>query len=169
MRLILLIIGFLSILNFDLCAQDKIFEKLENKTWFDETGFAGESIVFLKSDSGQKQAILQINGSGVPVLFTEIHNVEIVQDTIYLLNRPNDQAKEKPKNTFYTYNEQQGLLSSSNGKPLKILFEEPIIFVWTESRKIIDTRLNVNTLTKISFEKNEVYINDKAYKINRFE
>jgi hypothetical protein len=131
MRLILLLIGFLAILNFDLSAQDKIFEKLENKTWFDHTGFAGVSIVFLKSDSGQKQAILQINGSGVPVLFTKIHNVEIVQDTIYLLNRQNDQANEKQKNIFYTYNDQQGILSNSNGKPLSILFEEPIIYVLT--------------------------------------
>jgi hypothetical protein len=167
MRLILLIIGFLSILNFDLSAQDKIFEKLKNKTWFDKTGFAGESIVFIKSDSGQIEAIRQINGSGVPVLLTEIHIVEIHYDTIYLVNRLNEQTKEKSKTIFYTYNYQQELLSNSNGKKLRILFEEPIIYVLTENRNIIDTRVNVNTLTKISFEQNEVYINDKAFKINR--
>jgi hypothetical protein len=165
MKFNLLIITFLSILTLRLNAQDKIFEKIENKTWFDETGFAGESIVFIKSDSGQIKAIRQINGSGVPVLFTEIHDVEIRNDTIYLLNRPNDQISEESKNILYTYNDLQGLLS--NGKQLRILFEEPIIYVFTEKRKLIDTRVNVNASTKISFEKNEVCINDKAYKINR--
>ena len=52
------------------------------------------------------------------------------------------------------------------GKQLQILFKEPIIYVCTESRNILDTQVNVNTLTKISFEKNEVYINDKTFKIN---
>jgi hypothetical protein len=165
MKLILLIITFLSILTLSLNAQGKIFEKIKNRTWFDQTGFAGESIVFIKSDSGQIIAIRQINGSGVPVLFTQIHDVEIRNDTIYLLNRPNDRINEKSKNIYYTYNEPQGLLN--NGKQLRILFKEPIIYVWTEKRTIIDTPVNVNTLTKISFDKNEVYINDKVYKINR--
>ena len=142
-----------------------IFEKISNKTWFDETGFAGISIVFMKTESGQIKAIRQTNGSGVPVLFTEIYNVEIRQDTIYLLNSINGQTKENTKNNFYIYTDQQGLLS--NGKQLRILFDEPIIYVWTEKRKIIDTKVNVNKLTKVSFEKNEVFINDEVFKINR--
>jgi hypothetical protein len=142
-----------------------IFEKISNKTWFDETGFAGVSIVFMKTESGQIKAIRQINGSGVPVLFTEIYNVEIRQDTIYLLNSVNGQTKENSKNSSYIYNDQQGL--SSNGKQLRILFDEPIIYVWTETRKIIDTKVNVNKLTKVSFEENEVFINDEVFKINR--
>ena len=116
MKLKVLIISLSSILTLSLYAQDKIFEKIENKTWFDETGFAGESIVFMKSDSGQIKAIRQINGSGVPVVFTEIYDVEIRTDTIYLLNRPNEKTNKKPKNIFYTYNDLQGLLN--NGKPL---------------------------------------------------
>ena len=142
-----------------------IFEKISNKTWFEENGFAGVSIVFMKIERGQIKAIRQINGSGVPVIATEIYDVEIRQDTIYLLNSSNGQTNEKPKNDFYTYNDRQGLLSK--GKQLTILFEEPIIYVWTEKRIIMDTRVNVNKLTKISFEKNEVYINDEIYKIKR--
>ncbi len=142
-----------------------IFEKISNKTWFDETGFAGVSIVLMKTESGQIKAIRQTNGSGVPVLFTEIYNVEIRQDTIYLLNSINGQTKVNLKNIFYIYTDQQGL--SSNGKQLKILFDEPIIYVRTEKRKIIDTKVNVNKLTKVSFEKNEVFINDEVFKINR--
>lgn len=142
-----------------------IFEKISNKTWFEESGFAGVSIVFMKIESGQIKAIRQINGSGVPVIATEIYDVEIRQDTILLLNSSNGKTKKKSKNDFYTYNDRQGLIR--NGKQLRILFEEPIIYVWTEKRKIIDTRVNVNKLTKISFEKNEVYINDKMYKIKR--
>lgn len=142
-----------------------IFVKISNKTWFEENGFAGVSIVFLKTESGQIKAIRQINGSGVPVVATEIYDVEIRQDTIYLSNSQSRQTKEKPKSNFYTYNERQGLIK--NGKKLRILFEEPIIYVWTEKRKISDTRVNVNKLTKISFEKNEVYINDEVFKITR--
>ncbi len=142
-----------------------IFEKVSNKTWFDETGFAGISVVFMKSESGQIKAIRQINGSGVPVIATEIYDVEIRQDTIYLINSHNGQAKENSKDIFYTYNDRQGLLS--NGKQLRILSEEPIIYVWTNKRKIIDRRVNVNKLTKISFEKNEVYIKNEVFKIIR--
>ncbi|NTW26579.1 MAG: hypothetical protein HGA37_17915 [Lentimicrobium sp.] len=123
------------------------------------------TIVFIKSESGQIQAIRQINGSGVPVIATEVYNVEIRRDTVCLLCNINEQAKEMTDNIFYTYNDQQGL--SGNGKQLRILFEEPYVYVCTEERKIMDTRLNVNALTKTAFEKNEVYINDKVYKINR--
>jgi hypothetical protein len=165
MKLNIIIITFFSILTLRLNAQDKIFQKIENKTWFDETGFAGETIVFVKLVSGQVKAIRQINGSGVPVLFTEIHDVVIRNDTIFLLNRQYEQINEKPKTIFYTYNDHHGLFS--NGKPLRILFKVPIIYVYSEKSKIIDTQVNVNDLTKLSFEKNEVYINDKVYKINR--
>lgn len=164
MKIRVLIISFLSIMTLIINAQNKIIEKIENKTWFDKTGFAGESIVFMESDSGQIKAIRQINGSGVPVVFTEIYDVEIRMDTIFLLDTPNEKTSEKQNNIFYTYNDQQGLLS--NGKQLRILFEEPIIYVCTEKRKITDTRVNVNALTKISFEKNEVYIKNEVYKIN---
>jgi len=165
MKLNQFIIALLSFLSLSLNAQDKIFEKIENRTWFDETGFAGVTVVFIKSGSGQIQAIRQINGSGVPVIATEVYNVEIRRDTVYLLSNINEQAKEMTDTVFYTYNEQQGL--SANGKQLRILFEVPYIYVCTEERKIMDTRLNVNALTKTAFYKNEVYINDKVYKINR--
>jgi len=151
----ILIILIFWIFTFTLNAQDNLFGKIHNKTWFDETGFAGESIVFLKTDSGRIQAIRQINGSGLPVLFIVIHDVKIQNDTIILLN--------KPDNIIYIHNN-QGLFSKSGR--LRILSEEPFIYVCTEKRNIPDTKINVNTLTKISFGDNEVYVNDKVYKIN---
>ena len=142
-----------------------IFEKIANKTWFDDSfGFAGISIVFTKSETGQKKAILQINGSGIPVLFTEICDIEIQEDTIYLINRFKELTNNKP-NDYFIYNDTQGLLSK--GKQLRIMFHEPIIYVWSEKRKIIDKRVNLNNLTSISFEKNQVYINDDVFKILR--
>lgn len=47
--------------TFTMNAQDCIFDMIQNKTWFDENGFADESIVFFKSDSGQIQTFRQIN------------------------------------------------------------------------------------------------------------
>ena len=96
-----------------------IFEKISNKTWFDESSsFAGVTIVFTKSETGQKKAIRQINGSGIPVLFTEIYDIEIRQDTIYLINRFKEQTNNKP-NDFLIYNDRQGLLSK--GKQLIVI------------------------------------------------
>ena len=142
-------------LSFTINAQDSIFNMIKNKTWFDETGFAGESIVFFESDSGQVQAFRQINGSGLPVVLTILHDVQIQDDTIILLN--------KPDNIIYSRNN-QGFFSKS-GK-LRILYQEPIIYVCSGKRKIPDTRINVNTVTKISFSSNEVYVKDKVYIIN---
>jgi hypothetical protein len=141
--------------TFTMNAQDSIFNMIQNKTWFDETGFAGESIVFFKSDSGHIQAFRQINGSGIPVVLTILHDVQIQNDTIILLSSPD--------NIIYIYNN-QGLFS--NAGKLSLLFNEPIIYVCSGKRNIPDTRINVNTLTNISFLSNEVYINDKVYKIN---
>jgi len=143
----------------------EIFEKISNKTWFDESaGPAGESIVFTKSETGQKKVILQSHGFGVPVLFTEVYNIEIQHDTIYLTNSL--KTNDAPKN-FFIYNDQQGLLNK--GKQLRVMFHEPIIYVWSEKRKIIDKKVNLNKVTSISFEKNEVIINDNTFKILREE
>ena len=88
----------------------------------DSFGFAGISIVFTKSETGQKKAILQINGSGIPVLFTEICDIEIREDTIYLIIRFKELTNNKP-NDYFIYNDTQGLLSK--GKQLRIMFHEP--------------------------------------------
>jgi len=81
-----LIIAFFSILTLTLNAQDKIFEKIENHTWFESDGFTGVNITFYKTANGLLKVIRQKNGSGIPVVGSEIYDVEIKHDTIYLMN-----------------------------------------------------------------------------------
>jgi hypothetical protein len=139
-----------------------IFEKISNKTWVEESGF-GVTVVFIRTENGLIKAIRQFHGSGVPVIFSEICDTEIRHDTIFLTNSFNIEKNEKEKSSFYIYNDDQGLLK--NGKPLIKMFDQSKIFVSTEQRKINDKEIIITDQTRFSFEKNEVYIEDKVYKI----
>ncbi len=151
-----LIIVFFSIVTLNLKAQEEVFEKIENKTWFENSGFAGTSIVFYRTTDGLFKAIRQINGSGVPVVGSEIYDVEIQNDTIYLLNGLNLKTAEKVGNYYYSFNNNTGLIYK-NEIQLKILSVKPILFTWTEKRKDFTTQINVSLLRKISISKNEIY------------
>ena len=139
-----------------------VLDSISNKTWFETTNFTGEMIVFVKSNSGQIKAIRQICGSGVPVVLVEIYDVEIRQDSILLTNCNKEQTVVAPR-PLYIYTDKDGLLK--NGKQLKRIYNEPIIYVWTENRQVADVRINLREATKISFEKNEIYIKNKLYRI----
>lgn len=140
----------------------KNFENVLTKTWHEETGFDGITVVFVKTDSGQLKVFRQNNGSGLPVVSTEVFDVEVKQDTIFLLT-------PKQKETYfekiiYTYNDNQGLLR--DGKPLKIIQNEPIIYLFTEDNKLIGEPLNTNKITRYEFNKNKVLVNEKIFIIN---
>lgn len=151
-----LIIVFFSIVTFNLNAQDVIFEKIDNKTWF-ENGFAGINIVFYRTTNELFKAIRQINGSGVPgVILSEIYDVEIRSDTIYLMNGLNLKTAEKVGNYFYKLDKKTGFIYK-NEIQLKSLFDKPILFTWTEKRKDFTTQINFSLLSKISINKNEIY------------
>ena len=151
-----LIIVFFSIVTLNLKAQEEVFEKNENKTWFENSGFAGTSIVFYRTTDGLFKAIRQINGSGVPVIGSEIYDVEIRKDTIYLLNGLNLKTSEKIGNYYYNFENKTGFIYK-NEVQLKILSLEPILFTWTEKRIDFKTQIDVNLLRKISIGKNEIY------------
>lgn len=151
-----LIIVFFSIVTLNLKAQEEVFEKNENKTWFENSGFAGTSIVFYRTTDGLFKAIRQINGSGVPVIGSEIYDVEIRKDTICLLNGLNLKTSEKIGNYYYNFENKTGFIYK-NEVQLKILSLEPILFTWTEKRKDFKTQIDVNLLRKISIGKNEIY------------
>jgi len=156
MKMKFLIIVFFSIVTLNLKAQEEVFEKNENKTWFENSGFAGTSIVFYRTTDGLFKAIRQINGSGVPVIGSEIYDVEIRKDTIYLLNGLNLKTSEKIGNYYYNFENKTGFIYK-NEVQLKILSLEPILFTWTEKRIDFKTQIDVNLLRKISIGKNEIY------------
>lgn len=151
-----LIIAFLSIMTLNLKAQEEIFEKIDNKTWFENNGFAGTSIVFYRTTNGLLKAIRQINGSGVPVVSSAIYDVEIRKDTIYLLDGLNLKTAEKVGDYYYNFDNKTGFIFK-NELQVKILSVEPILFTWTEKRKDFKTQIDVELFRKISINKNEIY------------
>jgi len=84
-------------------AQEETFVKFENKTWQEIDGFAGTTIVFYKTSNGLLKTIRQINGSGVPVLSSGIYDVEIVQNTLTLINGLNLSKNEVLANPSLEY------------------------------------------------------------------
>lgn len=162
MTKIVLLLFFASIKLTTLLGQN-IFEKISNKTWFESNGFGGVTVVYLKTENGQIKALRQINGSGIPVVFTETYNVEIKQDTIFL--KSSRETTVDKENIFYVYNESLGLLKKDT--LLMKLFNEPIIYVSTEKGGTLNKQLNVRQLNKISVLRNELLANDSVYFLNR--
>lgn len=164
MKMKFLIIAFLSILTLNLKAQEEIFEKIDNKTWFENIGFAGTSIIFYRTTNGILKAIKQINGSGVPVISSEIYDVEIREDTIYLLNGLNLKTAEKVGNYYYNFDKKTGFIYK-NEVQVKILSVEPILFTWTDKRKDVMTQIDVKQLSDILIKVNEIYKEEYLVKI----
>lgn len=152
----IVIIFLLTILNVSINAQDKLFDKINNKTWLENNGFAGTTIVFYQTTNGLIKSIRQLNGSGVPVLSSGIYDVEINKDTVYLFNGLNLKTSEKLNDFYYSYDIKNGL-STNKGEPLKIVVGKPILFAWSDNRKSIMTQIDMKLLTQILIEKNEIY------------
>lgn len=130
-----------------------IFDKISNKTWFQDHGFAGTSIVFYKTENGLFKCIRQINGSGVPVVNSEIYDVEIQDDTIRLIKGLNLKTAEELENRIFIYNiDKQIIFDKTN--PLKVIFDKPILFSWTAN---ILTKVNIGLLSKIPIHENQIY------------
>ena len=155
MKMKIIIIAFFSIMTLNIKAQEDIFEKIDNKTWFENNGFAGTSIVFYRTIDGLFKAIRQINGSGVPVIYSEIYDVEIRKDTIYLLNGLNLKTAKKNENYYYKFDNNTRCIYKNEVR-LKILSIKPILFTWDE-RKDVRTQIDVKLLRKVSIGKNEIY------------
>lgn len=156
MKLKISIISFLSILTLSIFAEDNIFERIENKTWFESNGFAGTSIVFYKTSNGLLKAIRQIHGSGIPVISSAIYDVEIRQETILIFNGLDLKTSEKQEDFNYSFDCGTGLLQI-NGKSLEIFSEGPILFAWTDKRKSFMTQIDLKLLSEILIGKNEIY------------
>ncbi len=155
MRTRIFIIALLSVVTINSYAQDTIFEKISNKTWF-EDDFAGITVVFYKTSTGLLKAIRQRNGSGVPVVSSAIYDVENRNDTVFLFNGLNLKTAEKEGSYYYNFDNKTGLLYK-DAKQLSILLDKPILFTWTEKRKDFTTQIDVILLSKITISKNEIY------------
>jgi len=158
-----LIIAFFSILTFNSSAQEEIFEKIENKTWLDDNGSTGITIVFYKTHNGLLKSIRQINGSGVPVVTSAIYDIEIRNDTIYLLDGMNLKTSERIGELDYKFDFKTGLIIKKGGQ-LKIISEEPILFAWTDKRRNVLAQIDLKLLTEILIKKNEIYKDEDLIK-----
>lgn len=156
--------ALLSILTLNSFAQEEISEKINNSTWFEDNGFAGTTIVFYRTTNGLLKAIRQINGSGVPVIGSEIYDVEIRDDTIYLLGGLNLKTSAKIGNYYYNFDKKTGQILK-NGKQLKKIFEEPILFSWTDNKRDVKTQIDLKSLSEILIEKNQIYKESDLIKI----
>lgn len=152
MRTRILIIALISIITLNSFAQDSIFEKINNKTWFEDDGFVGTTIVFYKTSNGLLKAIRQKNGSGIPVISSGIYDVKIKNDTVFLLNGLNLKTSDKLSNYTYNFDNEVGRI-----KQLRKISDKPILFTWTDIRKDIRTQIEMKLLSKIFIEKNAIY------------
>jgi len=150
----------LSLLFLNTYAQDSIIDKIGNKTWFEDNGFAGTTIIFYKTSNGLKKAIKQINGSGVPVVSSGIYDVKFQADTIILLNGLNLNTSNSLEDCKYSYDKATGQIKS-----LRVMKEEPILFTWTDKRKDVKTQIDVKLLSDIAINENEIYKEEDLVKI----
>lgn len=161
---IIILVFLLGILQACTRSEAGIFEKISNKTWFEDKGFAGTSIVFFKTGNGLQKAIRQINGSGIPVLRSEIYDMDFQQDTIFLYNGLNLTTSEKLVDIIYSFDKNTGQIRT-NGKPLRIIHQEPILYVWTTERKYDQSRIDLELLSGISIGRNQIYDHSEIEKV----
>lgn len=154
---------FLTSIKLQTAFGQNAVEKVASGTWFEETDFAGANVVFAKMDNKRLIAFRQINGSGLPVIETEVFTVEIQKDTIFILTPLKDQKATKSKKITYTYSHTQGL--TRNKKPLKLLSDKPQIRLFTPENKLVGESVDVNKITRYDIENNLVYVGEKTFKL----
>jgi hypothetical protein len=156
MKLQNLFVSIFCITTLILSAQNTVLEKIEDKTWFENSGFTGNTVVFYQTSNGLVKAIRQINGSGVPVVSSAIYDVELKQDTVYLMNGLNLKDGRDEVQYAYIFNEASGKLMT-DGEPLKILFDDCVIFAWSANKKNLTTQIDLPLLKELEIGKHEIY------------
>lgn len=156
MRIKLIILFISSFLTLNLWAQYSRFEKFEDKTWFENNDFAGITVVFYQTANGLHKAIRQINGSGVPVVASAIYDLEISQDTVYLINGLNLKTGEKVEDYCYCIDSIAGQIFS-NKELLKKICNEAILYAWIDKKINTNTLISLKKLKKLPLLRNEIY------------
>lgn len=65
------------------------WDTIKEKTWITKKEFPTNQYVFYETDNGLKKAIFQINGSGRCAVLSFIYDIELIGDTIKLINELN--------------------------------------------------------------------------------
>lgn len=131
-------------------------EFLTSKTWQEHDGFAGTTLIFIQDDKQKIRAIRQINGSGVTVIGTEIYNVELKSDSVFLSS-----YGKKTEKRVYLMN--QNVLMNINTKKVVLAENTPTIQLFSENDKLIGKSVNVEQIIRFDWDKKAAYIDDKLY------
>ena len=91
-----------------------IWSKINETTWFQDNGFAGQSYVFFEDSLGRKRCIFQLHGSGFYVVFRDYADFEIIGSRIIKIN-----------NTEYTLHE--SFLVSDSGT-MRLFSHKPLVY-----------------------------------------
>lgn len=125
-----------------------------NKTWFSSSGFAGYQLVFFNTDSNHLKAIKQVHGSGVCDVLSEIYDVDMVGDTVYLKNGLNLMSGQACMGyRLIHHNEIQLKLDDNN--ILKVISDDPQIYNWV-TNDICDI-IDLPALSRVKIGTNEIY------------
>jgi hypothetical protein len=150
--------------SFTIVSGQDVFDEIKTKTWFEHSGFAGVTVVFLKDNNGELKALRQINGSGIPVIATNIFDIEIRQDTIHLFDNKLIQNIKTSESLIYIYNDKQGL--TRNVKSLNAIINHPMIHLFTHKNQVIGENIPVYKITMYDFGNNHVFVDDMLYLID---
>jgi len=156
MKLQIFLFLIFSISVVSLVAQNTVLEKIEEITWFENSGFAGNTVIFYHTSDGLLKAIRQMHGFGVPVVSSEIFDVEIKLDTVYLVDGLNLVSNADAGQYVYVFDERSGKLMT-DGEPLEIQRNEPVLYVWSASSSNITTKIDLQRLKKLEIGKQEIY------------
>lgn len=154
---------FLNILCFGLListSNKDVFQLVSNKTWIENEGIAGTSIVFYETDTKLKKAIRQLQGSGVYIVNSEIYDVKVNGNKLVLFDGLNLVTSEKLEEINYYFDKEKEILIR-NDKPLSVYFEQSTLYDWINLPNFTGKEIDVNKLKKIAIEENKVYsLND---------
>lgn len=158
MKYLLLIFFSLYLMNIE--RTESLFEKIENDIWFDDNAYAGQSILFFKTDKGETKAIRQIHGSGEPILRTEIQDVIIRNDSIFLLEGKSILSNTKIDKIIFTYDKENGL--KRNGK--KVL-KKTMIWAYKDEPYLYE-KIYLKSISEIDVENYLIHMDDRVYRLN---
>ena len=119
-----------------------------------DNDFAGEHFVFFTTVNGKKKAIKQNLGSGVCVIKSEIYDIEIMGDSLFLINGL-DLKSAKPTSTLNLLLSQDKSLMIEEGKPLTLFSKTPIVYNWATTE--VCDEVNFKQMLKIEIQENEIY------------
>ena len=132
-------------------------EAIINKTWFCSSGFAGYQLVIFNTNRSQLKAIRQVHGSGVCDVESEIYDVDIVGDTLYLDNGLNLMSGQASK-SYRLIHHNKYQLKLDDESVLEVISNDPQIYNWA-TNDICDI-IDLPKLSRIKIGKNEIYMKE---------